>query len=968
MQKLGYILLGIGLWVTSCYPQRMVNTPSFCPPVAGVFAAHLPLFYSLPPTPYSLSSQPPEPAQPQEPVKPDDPEPNQPQEPVKPDDPEPNQPQPQQPDAPKPTEPAPADPQPDKPRSGNFFSMFTPERLREEFKTKVTITGRKSMGFHMHQVSGDTQAFRDQNYYGEGGKRFTDNTDLSIRVNKLFNILSFDWRWANNRFANPWDARVTWSYDSKNFKMELGDITASLQGNDLVSFSRTLKGATFTTKMGTSQFKYITSETKAAARTITIAGSDSSGPYYLQASQIVDGSERVRVDNIEKQRGVDYTIDYYSGILNFREGMIIPRTATIVVTYETYAYNFGANRIDGWRFESPVARGVNVGFTALKQTSQSSSGLRTRTEQFYGRGTPTTPYDLEFIPLIDATHRVTVLVGGAPQQENIDYYFDPVLPYRFYFKRFMPPTLIVQVTYIPRPDPGSSIGGNRQVYGVDLTMPLGRYGSLAWNGAKSQLANTGSNVNGSAQMVDMRFQYGRLSLSGGYRDIPSEFISIESIGFRRNETGYQTDIAYDLGKGMALKWSSNKAKVASMFTGGTGLNTSSTDTNVQTFNFNWTPERGPSVSLSRITNSANSTNTSTRQTNDTLRLSQGWKNITLSLDLNRTQAIQRISSGTNPINTFYNILSTRFGLDWKVNDRLTFNGVAAFSRIGETGRTARARDTSLNLTWTPWSSLNVRYSWRDNDSGSFQLSNLNPLQTIGSGFQNSWGAGFNGNGFSSGAPSFGSGFSSLGTQGKGQTLGISWTPANNFSVDAQFSIQRSAGDFQTNSDMRSINLNANFSPWDWLSLTTGWSRQQVKFLSSEGHSDNDYLYASVEVGPIKRWSLTLGFFQMTSSSVLSSDLSGSPGQYSQNPRGLSALLNYQLTARQKLFLDWQGSEIRGYLASREYKLEFGYQYDITSYLALVVSYRIREQRNLDPEFAQYSYRARSLDAQLQLQF
>jgi hypothetical protein len=950
MQRYGYVLLGIGLWVASCYPQG-VGIASTYQPTLSIFS--------------------------DDPQPPADPPPVQPQDPVEPA--EPSKPEPQKPDTPEPVEPAnpkseppipgkeESNPQSEKPRNGNWLSMFTPQHLREEFKSKVTITGRKSMGFHVHQVSGDSQAFRDQNYYGEGGKRFTDNTDLSIRVNKLFDILSFDWRWANNRFANPWDARVTWSYDSKNFKMELGDITASLQGNDLVGFSRTLKGATFTTRTGTSQFKYVTSETKAAARTITLAGNDSSGPYYLQASQIVDGSERVRVDNIEKQRGVDYTIDYYSGILNFREGLIIPRTSTLVITYETYAYNSGASRIDGWRFESPLARGINFGFTSLKQTSQSGSGLRTRTEQFYGRGTPTTPYDLEFIPLVDATHRVTVLVGGAPQQEEIDYYFDPVLPYRFYFKRFMPPTLIVQVTYIPRPDPGSSIGGNRQVYGMDLTLPLSRYGRLAWNGALSQLANTGNSVNGNAHIVDMKFQYGRLSLGGVYRDIPSEFISIESIGFRRNETGYQTDLAYDLGRGMSLKWSSNKAKVASLFTGGTGLNSSFTDTNVQTFNFNWTPERGPSVSLSRVMNNADSTNTRTRQANDTLRLSQGWKNLTLSLDLNRIQANQRVSSSSSPLNTSYNILSTRLGAEWKLNDRFSISGVAALSRIGETARTSRARDTSLNLNWTPWSSLTVRYSWRDNDSGSFQLSNMNPLQTT-SGFQNGWGAGYNGNGFSSGAPSFGSGFSTLGTQGKGQTLSVNWTPTDNFSIDAQLSLQRSAGDFQTNSSMRGMNLNANFSPWEWLSLNTGWSRQEVQFLSSEGRSDNDYLYASVEVGPLKRWSLTLGFFQMTSSSVLSSDLSGSPGQYSQNPSGLSALLNYQLAARQKLFLDWQGSQIKGYLASREYKLEMGYQYDITSYLALVISYRIREQRNLDPEFSQYSYRARSLDAQLQLQF
>jgi hypothetical protein len=244
------------------------------------------------------------------------------------------------------------------------------ETLQEEFRRTVTISGHKRIGFHLHDIEGDFAAFRDQNYFGQGGQRVTDNTELTVRVNKFLGFLSFDWRWSNSRFRNPYDARITYTYESPNLTLEVGDITASLGGaNPLVGFNRTLKGASATATWGRNRFRYITSETKAAARTITISGNDSPGPYYLQGSQIVDGSERVQVDGVEKRRGDDYTIDYFGGILRFRDGMIIPRTSTIVVTYETYAFNSAPSRLQGFRLESNLGGGFNFGFTMLSQKS-----------------------------------------------------------------------------------------------------------------------------------------------------------------------------------------------------------------------------------------------------------------------------------------------------------------------------------------------------------------------------------------------------------------------------------------------------------------------------------------------------------------------------------------------------------------------------------------------------------------------
>lgn len=851
------------------------------------------------------------------------------------------------------------------------------DAFEQELRTRVTISGRKTMGFHMHQVEGDAASFRDQNYYGQGGQRTTDYTDLSIRVDRLFGLLSFDWRWSNSRFRNPYDTRITWSYESPNFAMEWGDITAVLGGqNQLVAFNRTLKGAIATAKFGRSSLRYITSETKAAARTITIQGNDSPGPYYLQGSQIVDGSERVQVDGVEKRRGEDYTIDYYAGILQFREGMIIPRTSTIVVTYETYAYNSRPSRLDGWRFETQLGKGINLGFSMLSQKARGGLGLRPRTEQFYGRGAPSVPYDLDFPPLRDSAHPVVVLVAGVPQKEGDDYYFDPVLPYRFYFTRFIPQNLIVQVTYIPLPDPGSTIGGDREVMGLDLTLPIGKVGSLAWNAARSRAQTLGASLEGIAHTAEAKLNFGRLNLNTVYFRIPAEFIGIESVGFRRNETGHRSSLSYQLSKATQLQLNWSQSRVASINPLSGGFSASFTDTDIRTYTLSHTPASGFSLNLTRTLNRATSPGSHNQQTVDAISIGRAWKNLNLTLGYDRTDARSRFQgSGGSPTEQNYRIQSLRARVDWTVSDRLTIQGTAATSNIRQTNSASRARDFSLSASWRPSDRLEINYRWSDMDSGTLGRDFFGRTRQtgggfqppFGSGFQNPWGVGYNGNGFSSGAPSF-SGYTYFGVRGKGHDLSLRWTPFDTVSVDVQASIQRSAGDFQTNSEQRALSVGISYLPFEWLALNATWSKQDVRFLTASGNSQNEYLALSAEIGPLHRWTFNLNFYQMTTHSVLGEGFGGAPGAFTQQPIGLAFRASYAIAKNQSLFAEWQRTDLRGYLASRDTLFNFGYEYRITRNLSFILSYRFREQLNLDPQYQQYSYRARSLDANLNFQF
>lgn len=853
------------------------------------------------------------------------------------------------------------------------------ETLEEEFRRTVSISGRKSIGYHLHAIEGDAAAFRDQNYFGQGGQRVTDNTELTIRVNKFLGFLSFDWRWTNSRFSNPYDARITYTYESPNLTLEWGDITASLGGaNPLVGFNRTLKGATASANWGRNRFRYITSETKAAARTITLQGNDSPGPYYLQGSQLVDGSERVQVDGVEKRRGEDYTIDYFGGILRFRDGMIIPRTSTIVVTYETYAFNAAPSRLQGFRYETSFGEGYNFGFTMLSQTATVRTGLRRRTEQFYGFGAPSTPYDLQFPPLRDATNPVIITVAGAPQVEGVDYYFDELLPYRFYFTRFMPQTVIIQVEYTPRPDPSSTIGGDRTVMGVDFTLPLGNVGSIVWNAAQSRATAQSSRLEAIAHTATGRFEIGRLALNATYRDIPAEFIGVESVGFRRNERGYQTDLTYRFDAVSNLQASFSNLRVAALNPLSSSFSASFTDTRIQNLTYSYTPQNGFQLTLSRNQNSVRAPNSRSEQTRDSINLARRWNalNFSLGYEQSESDAFSALSGGTN---LFYRIRSLRSQVDWTVNTQLTLRASLAQSDIQQrqpSGATrTQSRDYSVDASWRPLPSLSIAYRWRDSDSGGLNLASTDfrSRQVGGSplpptGFpSNPWGVGFDGNGFSSGAPPL-SGFTYFGVRGKGQDLTIQWTPLDSLSLDVQWSQNRSLGDLQTNSSQESLSVGVSYFPREWLAMSASWSRQEVQFLTATGNSSNEFLTLAVDIGPLRRWTVNLSFYAMKTRSLLGDGFQGGQGEFVQEPIGYAARVNYDLGSNQSLFVEFQRTNLSGYLPSRDAMFNIGYQYRITRNWAFVLSYRFREQLNLDPQYSQFSYRARSLDASMNFIF
>ena len=207
---------------------------------------------------------------------------------------------------------------------------------QRELFDRVKVTGFRRLGFHLNTVSGDRDAFSQGNYGGFGGDRFTDLGVLRIEGQKVLGFADFEYTFTDRRFQDPQAQKFRLSYQQDGANVALGDVTGSLgNSNRFARFSRTLRGVTVGYRRGPWDFRAVTSEERGQARTVSIQGTNSAGPYYLQSNQIINGSERVAVDGVVQVAGRDYVIDYSLGAITFLDpatgaGRLISPASTIV--------------------------------------------------------------------------------------------------------------------------------------------------------------------------------------------------------------------------------------------------------------------------------------------------------------------------------------------------------------------------------------------------------------------------------------------------------------------------------------------------------------------------------------------------------------------------------------------------------------------------------------------------------------
>lgn len=821
-------------------------------------------------------------------------------------------------------------------------AFATSQWLKGNLLKRIRINGSRQLGFHLHNVAGDNDAFKTSNYYGQG--RFSDVGQLTVTGNRVLDLFNFSFQVQNNRFGNPQGQRFTTQYERNGLRAGFGDIQASsVSNNTFVGFNRSLNGAQFGYSKGPLSFSVVQSRSRGSAQTISIQGNGSAGPYYLNAAQLIQDSDRVMVDGVQLVRGNDYTLNYETGTLTF-SSRVIPQTSSIVVSFEA----FGASSATVRGFSVGLGLGKEnqrgrLGLIVLEQNQRGQKGLGTRTDLYQGYGDPATPYTLTLVPLNAAS--VQISVDGRVQTLDVDYRFDAQNPAVFFFNRFISPNSTVTVVYTPRPS--QVIDGDRKVTGIDYSLPFGSEEAgmgLNLSFARGSLTNTPTPQSGYAKGASIKSRLGkRFNFESTYSDIDPGYVSVESVGFNRNQRslGWSlTGTARHLAYGVQTS-NSSVSNRASSTDGSLKFDSSRAVTSEFFASFNRTDARP--VKFSHVRQNAfsatqdNQIDTTSLSTNF---VTKGW---TTSLEFENLAG----RAFANSTRTLLGMQTLRASAANDLGRGLQFRSRLSASNIRSGGEQSRGQDFSLGLTYNPQSRFTGNLGYTVSKAG--ELAALN-------NFRNGFGQGYGSNGFS------GSTVSNTPVSGATNLNQLifsgNYRASDRLSMGGRITSLQSTGSVSSNTRQfglggdLTLDLGRGHRAYGSLDFT------ETRFLANGARSRNINMTGDLSGGLRGGVSYSLrgnAFFSTGTAQA-------------QNYLALDAGLRKQLSLTEGVYLQLRQGLTTGYQPQNEQMLGFGYEKRLWNMISVSAGYRWRNVQNALSNLSGGAYRSSGIDIDFNFAF
>jgi hypothetical protein len=840
-----------------------------------------------------------------------------------------------------PTQPKP--PVPEQRRQDEVRAAPRSTWLERTVMDRLEITGYRTLAYRIHRVEGDRDAFENLNYFGQGGSRFQDTGQLRVKGRGVLGLFDFDVSFADNRFDDPEDRRFTINYDRGPIRSSFGDIRGSLlNSNPFALFNRRLQGAMVEYTSGRTRLKMLRSEAKGASRTVSFEGDNTVGPYFLQSGRIVADTVSVQIDGRPATLLTDYVVNGEIGTITFVD-RIIPPTSTVIVTYESVGFGTPSGTIDGAGFTYDFGSAGRLGITGMQQTSGSSGIGGSTVERFFGFGSADAAYWLRFEPVAGS---VQIRVDGLTQVQEVDYYFSPDSPFVFFFRRPVAPTQQIDVIYVPKRV--TNTDGDRRVWGIDYRIPFGREGRsgfVQFSQATGELESASNPQRGTARGIGGEVRAGPLLFTGNVRDIPDGYVTIESRGFRRNESATDLGLRWELGK-FAYVADYDNSSVLGRGTGGSSLRSRVVnlgggiqfrDDNVGSWVLSHNRSQRSDVDETRL---------------DVTELSgtRRWDRLDLTYGIANQQGRGPIRlSGQNETEVGdISLQSYRFGASYRPNDALSLSSRIGLSNVRALGESGSGRDFTFGVAYQPEGRWRIQASATDSDSG--EISSL--------GFANGSGIGFGGNGFSGGPLGDGA-FATTGSSLRSLTLSAEYQATSRLNLVARGVRSESRGVLSSNTRTVAYGLGFDLDLGNFTLLSGSIDAVNTDLRSDTPRSADSVSYdLSLSGAPKGRWSYRVGLSGLTSSG--SSD-------FAQSLAALSLSVSYRLAPRQIVTASALSGRTTGLYGQDEINWGVFHRYQIYRSLALVTSYRFRDVKNLT-SIGEGAYRSSGFDIELSFDF
>lgn len=831
----------------------------------------------------------------------------------------------------------------------------------------LSIRGQESLTFRQERVSGgdvNQRAYRWDNFALSGG--FEHRTDLVVH-GELLPDLRVDASFARGPYY-PSRQRLTFTYDGADAVVKLGDLAVAFDGTRLACFQRSLRGIQVESKLARGALTIVASESKPSVRTDTIYGRNSSGPYYLAATPIVDASEAVMVDGRPMRRGADYSIDYQIGLLQFAPTLIIPPTSQITISYEYDSPGAAAGTLVGLRGAWPFGRGLSLGATylTLERRGTGAATSAAREDRWLGNNSAG-PFVLSYRPIEPGSERLRL--DGILQVEGRDYRID-CSNGSIFFLEPVPAGVSIVVSYRVVTTVQSA-ARDRSLVGLDAHYADGGHVALDAEIAQSGGGTATSSGAGAALALAARGDWDRFTLGANLRSSGGGFAPFESVGYERTRSGYDWQIGFAPMTGLRLSAGMRDYRRPYSYDGdASGLLVRDSS---RQFSLDFTHAGWPSLSY------VGSWSMLDGAGGQPLREDTGSQLLTVGY-----------SGGAYGATATYRRSShARQGEAPVFPDSGSIYGPSPF----DAGALAQAyagsgSGTSLSLWYRPGTALSVacdlaRSGTSLQGGGSSDASNTRVAVEYAPAASTTISLGYRAS--STGETVSADGCAVTGYSSRSQLINMRHSFAPNLSLNLAYDTQMSQGRYGTNSDSNSWSGGFWWQPSGDLALTGQYTRQKLAYLGASGRSSNDIMSLGATVGPFGPGvKLELSYSGMCGAASGSFGGSGGYGAYpaadtyssyaeyaGADIRGMAnssvrARLSYALTGRQEAFAEWETSSNSGYPGgSKRQALGLGWQIGLGQGLNFTLDWRRISSESAD---ARYSYRAQTMSGQLGLKF
>lgn len=809
------------------------------------------------------------------------------------------------------------------------------ERMLGRAGRDLDAYGNWVLTLRSSQVSGSDAArqwfnYQNNNTYFNTSKLgpFQQQLDVTM-LGSIFGALKVNTSLTNNRIASQTSLAQLLGFEyenaSKTTKAAFGDVNANLPGNELVTFSRRLIGVQYDRQLGGGRsISTVASITRALTRRGSLQGQGTTGPYYLNASQIVPGSEKVFLNGQPLNAYEDYELDYILGTIRFKKSRIINREDTVEFTYEAQNYNTTAGVLTGLRVETPTPLGIGktgrVGVTMLKQTSGASNTAgRPITQYFPVSSDVSSRYSLAS-PIkpntaVQVRYQETLLVEGV----NADYIINRDLNY-IQLRRALPADTALlgisslSVSYTPIPQQG--VGGDRDVLGLDSQFSPTRTSRVnvqfgQSKGLTSAVSGTGLIVNatlgssevGNNPMVTRgsrnddepapsfinkdSFQK-RWSANIGWRNIAPGFTSIESTAtaLLRAEKGLRGAFSFSPSPSWDYAFSVADSSITSQ-TGTTGTSSTTTTPTAYknrstTFGVNWTPpaslkRRLPRVRFDRRDTVQGSGSNTATFTSDGLTATYDIPKGSIESSLSRTSSKGR------------SIFAFGYTDAVGTGSQGTSGGFLGGYRDGTAGNTttnSSSESAQLRINLTPSSRLSLsssvgltksnlaggNFSGRDLSFSVTYSPIAEKLQIQADVSDTSNGqsvSGFYNPNSTIGGSSTVLGGASTGQRTRQQNIRLTFTPTDRLRIEGGRNRSLSLIPNYDNTESTTTDFTLDYALNPLARMTGQWSQQGVTYTGNQGNSDNRNYILQATLGPYKRMGYVLSGGRMNYGSAFS---------------------------------------------------------------------------------------------------